>query len=388
MRKIIFFPLIESDLLILASISKLIKYYDSELCTILLISKHPRTVNILKKYKELFNIIIELPYMTFTYNLLKYNKYFSTINKTLDKLEIKKEDIVFFFDIYDLVDLYLYYYFKKRGVKITTISAFECNEFEKDRKDRISIVWSGTIQQSLISMLLIKKLFFEYRQRKTKYRWLRYIKVDVDFQICIMKSKYRNNFKKIFKNILYPVLILNSNDINNQKLILKNNSIIILINTQLETHLDNYKKLINELINDIKYLFPLFNIYIKDHPNLINYNYKWIEAENINFIHPKISIEEIYISNYNKIKLVISYGSTALITASWFGIKTVNITEYLGFSESIVNHLNDFMNFGENIININRLEQLKNIQIEGENNKLEKTVVLKQWVEIFKEMKL
>jgi len=245
MRKIIFFPLIESDLLILASISKLIKYYDSELCTILLISKHPRTVNILKKYKELFNIIIELPYMTFTYNLLKYNKYFSTINKTLDKLEIKKEDIVFFFDIYDLVDLYLYYYFKKRGVKITTISAFECNEFEKDRKDRISIVWSGTIQQSLISMLLIKKLFFEYRQRKTKYRWLRYIKVDVDFQICIMKSKYINNFKKIFKNILYPVLILNSNDINNQKLILKNNSIIILINTQLETHLDNYKKLIN-----------------------------------------------------------------------------------------------------------------------------------------------
>jgi len=86
--------------------------------------------------------------------------------------------------------------------------------------------------------------------------------------------------------------------------------------------------------------------------------------------------------------LVISYGSTALITASWFGIKTVNITEYLGFSESIVNRLNDFMNFGENIININRLEQLKNIQIEGENNKLEKTVVLKQWVEIFKEMKL
>lgn len=264
-----------------------------------------------------------------------------------------------------------------------TVSAFEGNEFEKSRR---AIVFSGTVIQSMVSLTLLKKIFWEYRTKRTEYRWLRFMRVKVDYQICIMRSKHRNYYDRIFTGLPYPPILFLTDKIDDMpSLIDHSRSILLLLNSQLETHLEKYHEKIQKLVETIHSILPDYHIYLKDHPNYRGKKLSYAGLEYLTVINSSIAAEQIYIKDKDKIGLVIGYGTTSLITASWFGLMAVHISEYLGFSAPVTFRYNEFISFGENIMNMKDLRQLRTIALKNARNVvLSEHEIISQWQDCLK----
>ncbi|MFA6924571.1 MAG: hypothetical protein WC223_10000 [Bacteroidales bacterium] len=373
-----FYCCIENDLLINAGISQIIKLTNPKSFNTLLVTSHPRIINKFSKYSQYFDDVIQLPFCSFSKNIFYELRKANKLIKSLKNIEFNNNSILFMFDIYDFADLIVYKKIKEnRNTKTAIVTAFERDELNPKSR---TIVLKGTILKSFYSLLFTRKLFYEYKTKDSQYDGINYFLAKPDIQICINNSNYRTKAKAIYKEIPSPSVLLNSNNFNN--IIEGNDAIIIFIESSVVSRLRDYWNILNKIINKLK--INNNNIYIKDHPNSKITNYTELIGNDIKIIDSKVPAEELFIKHSENISSVFAHGSTALITASWFGIKGYDLTSLFSFSKSMINRFNKFLELGDNISLIDNINKLDNIKKGKTNPKIDKNHIISKWAEVVK----
>jgi len=382
MKNFIFLASIEGDLLIFSAISVLIKEISPESNTILLLPGLDRVINKKNDYSVLFDKIIEIDALQFSKKPLAIFNNLRKIKKLFYDLKQYTESIFFLLDIYNLNELVVYSFIQKnRNAKMVTVTAFEGDEIDFSN---LQLVIKGTFAKSLYSLVLLKKLFYEYRIKNSSNSGINYFKAQTFLQLCIKKSKFRNSFGKYYGNLPYPPGFLNTHTLNmfTKSQLIDPNSIIIFFETQISHWSEDYWKSLNELI-DLLYQKGV-NIYIKDHPNCKESYAERVLNASVKVLPKEISAEILYLANRVNILAVFAHGSTALVTASWLNIPSYDVSEYFGFSKPILIKLSQFLRLGENIVKIFNIRQIEKLEFkppqpieEGKEKNIE------VWKEIF-----
>lgn len=373
---------IEGDFLICAGVSQLIKRVKQNAKTIMLMPEHPRVQNKMQDYYKCFDEVLILPYVSFNKNLLKGIKECNYFIEEFKKIEIPKESSIFLFDIYELSELLIYSNLaknrSKNKLKINCISAFEV--FDPNKND-LTLLWLKSMFLSFYSLVYAKKKFLNYKTKNTSTPGNLFFKANWDISLCIQEAvSNSSNFKQIYSNLNYPPIFIskdNSNDIINRKSVISENCFIILVATSIpwvySITAEHYWGQINNLID---YLCSRheYSIYVKNHPGFPGESGKWIKNKRVSFIDNQVFSEELYLDYGKYIKGVFGYGSTGLLTASWFGIESINLDQYLGASGEKLNRVKKFMKLAPDIKSILHLENLDEINFRDEvdmNKKLE-----------------
>lgn len=382
MKNFFFLASIESDLLILSTISLLIKDISPNSETILILPGLPRVLEKKNDYSVFFDKIIEIDVLNFSMNPVAIVSNFYKIKKMFLALKSYKESLFFLFDIYNLNELAVYSFIQKnRNAKMVTVSAFEGDEIDFNN---LQLVIKGTFTKSLYSLLLVKKLFYEYRIKNSSNSGINYFKAQTFLQLCIKKSKFRNSFKKYYGALPYPPSFLNTDTCNifTKSNIIDPNSVIIFFETQTSHWSEDYWKYLNELI-DLLHMKRV-NIYIKDHPNCKESYTQRVLNASVRMLPKEISAEILFLVNRGNILAVFAHGSTALVTASWLNIPSYDVSEYFSFSKSILRKLTQFLRLGENIVKIFNIGQIEKLELKPSQLILEeKEKNKKVWKEIF-----
>jgi hypothetical protein len=360
---------IEGDFLICAGMSQLIKSVKHNAKTIMIMPEHPRVKNKMQNFYKCFDEVLILPFVNLNKNLFKGIKECNYFIKEFRKIHMPKESNIFMFDIYELNEMLIYSNLikkqNKNKLKINCISAFESGE---SNKDNISLVWINSIFLSFYSLIYAKKIFREYKTKNTSSSGLHFFKANWDNMLCIQDAlPNRSKFKQIYTNLPYPpffIKIDNINEFAKSKNIISGDCFIILVASDIPKMTsikpEHYWGQINNLIEYLssRYEYP---IYVKNHPGFPDDSEKWIKNKRVLFIDKEALTEELYLLHGKAIKGVFAYCSTGLLTASWLGIKSINIDEYLGIKGQILKRFKKFMNLSQNIKNITYLEALDGI---------------------------
>lgn len=361
-----FFCCIEGDLLIHAGISQIIKKIDPFLKTTILFPKHSRIENKVEKYKIFFDEVIHLPFCHFDTNLFKGIKRANYFKDVLNNISFQDRSIFFMFDVYEFVELLFYHRVqelrKTKRCKLAIVSAFDAGEALPDKR---SLVIGGTVFKSFYSLLYGQKMFYEYKTKKTSMSGIHYYDTVCDANLALGNSWAHSDSKQNIKNLLYPPIMLqddikglyfNTKDINAGKFFL------VLVDTEIISHqIKDYWKKMKILTEYLSSHYP-YKIVVKDHPGMISDAATHLKNKNILIFDMHVNAEELYLNAKENIIAVLGYGSTALLTASYFGITAVNISEYLGFDENIIKRFKIFMKLsGNEIIEIKNLDDLISI---------------------------
>lgn len=373
---------IEGDFLICVGISQIIKSIVPDAKTFMIMPEHPRVKDKMKNYYTNFDDVLILTFVNWNKNLFNGIKKCNLFLKEFRKINISNKSNIFMFDIYELSEMLIYSELvKKRSktkIKINCISAFESGE---SNKKNTSLVWINSIFHSFYSLIYTKKIFREYKTKKTSASGLRFFKANWDRMLCINEAlANRSKFKQIYKKLIYPpnfINIDNINDFSKSKDIITGDSILILVASDIPEIAtlkpEYYWGQINKLIEYLSIRFE-YPIYVKNHPGFPGDSQKWIKNKNVLFIDKEVFAEELYLLHRNNIMGVFAYGSTGLLTASWLGIKSFNIDEYIGIKGELLSRFKKFMSLSKYIINIINLYDLDKICFNenfDENIKLE-----------------
>ena len=389
-----FFCTIEGDLLIFSSICKLLKAYNRDIKAILILPTHNRiTDNIINKYETQFDTLIRLPSASMSSNLFKGIKYNINYIKSLKEIALEKKSLVFVFDLYKMSEILFYTYVKKiskvknNSIKIVTVTPYLSNPFSKNRA---KILFFKTIVSSFYSIIFANmKLILRFRIKGTKLKGFLKFKQETDYQINIGKSKNRTISDNLIKNIAYPISVFDFNEV----ITFANNkpSIIVLVSTLQGNRDPKYWDGVKSLFNKLKERKDDFNILIKDHPAVDSKFFEYIKKDSSFFmLDSTISSEVFYLNKDLDIKYVFGYGSTAMLTASWLGIKCYDYTNILHFNDCMKDYYNDFLKLGNDIIFIKKLNQISNIQLNNYNINFEKrnNRVRDSWIGAFSKLGL
>ena len=297
------------------------------------------------------------------------------------------------FEIYEFPDLLIFNeirkQYRKKRLKRVLISAFQN---EEAYAENVQIDYKASILQGVYSLLFSKKLFQAYKTKGTNESGIKHYSANWHFQLCLEGArKSRANSINDIMELPYPAKFIN---VKNKLDLLEENSILILVTTIISQNDSIYQNIYWERINQlIAFLRNRYNsiIYIKNHPgSSFNHSTEWIDDKKVRNIDKEICAEEIYLANRNKFRAIFGDGSTALITASWLGIKSFNVNRYLdmGMGEPILKRLDDFMCIGSDIKNIKTLDEINIPPFrveEGENKRLTETQ-RKSWEQVIQKI--
>lgn len=92
----------------------------------------------------------------------------------------------------------------------------------------------------------------------------------------------------------------------------------------LSKRLNNYWQNVKNILDQID--FNNCHLFIKDHPGVVSETNEELKDFNVIYIDNKVNAEQIYLNKNINLDLVIGYGSTSLVTASWLGHKAFDYT--------------------------------------------------------------
>lgn len=377
MRKIIYFYcVIEGDLMILSAIAKIIRHLQPSTDMFLILPEHPRVKDDkMKRYYEYFNEIIKLPYEAIYPSYRHFPKCFFNamrFKKALTcNINPQEGATLFLFDLFKFQDLILLQYFKKKKVETNVITAFAGEQFNTNK---LKLLFSPTLILTSHSFLLgLKTIFKAYLRRNTKLKGYHIVKTRVNNILTIEKAiPILKPINSIFKGLPYPVPVLFDTTVIHRR------NILILISSIHGNRWANYWDNIKDVLKQFNQ--KNYKIFIKDHPGIKSMAKKHLSSYDFEIIDNKINAEIVYFSGKYDIGTVIGYGSTAMLTASWLGLRVIDFTALLGYSEATINYYNDFLLMGKNINIIKNIDDLKLI-IEQEYypKPINKEVIIKEW---------
>lgn len=380
---------IETDFLICAGITSIIKGLNGNSKCHVLIPKHERVRSKLENYYSCFDKVIILPFCSTKRNILNGFKECKYFLSKFRQIKIPHSSVFVMFEIYELPDLLIYneirkQYYKKK-VKRVLISAFQN---EEAYPENVQIDYKASLLQGFYSLLFSKKLFQVYKTKGTNASGIKHYSANWHFQLCLEGAKKsRANSINDIMELPYPAKFIN---VKNKLDLLEESSILILVTTMISQNGSIYQNIYWERINQlIAFLRNKYNsiIYIKNHPGSpYDHSTELLDDKKVRNIDKEICAEEIYLTNRNKIRAVFGDGSTALITASWLGIKAFNVIRYLnlGLGEPILKRLDDFMSIGSDIENIQSLDEINipEIKMDKDKNRLLEEMQRKVWEKV------
>lgn len=357
--KHIFYCTIESDLLICCSIVGVLRAKNPKPIFVLIIPSHPRIRDIYIRYESFFDHIYIIEQVSFNKHYFGNFKLLR-VAKTILRQIFDHPKIVFFsFDVYDLIDLYVYKEIKrvKKSVDVTLIilTAFETNSqiYFKTYDFRKSFAFS------IYSIFLINKLFFSFKLQGSGLGSVNHVNISCDYQICFENSSHRTKANVTIKNVEYPISNLIGNPILYDYQDLDKNSVILFIDSLVGGNSPTYWDIIRGVTGLI--LSSGQNLYIKDHPQS-NFDIKTeLEDYRVQYIDNKLISELILLKNIDKIDAIFGHGTTALITGSWLQIPAYDLTGCFAFGKELQNILKNFVASLGNVKLLNNREEIQKV---------------------------
>jgi len=378
-NKVYFFCVIEGDLMICASISKILKIKFNDIETTLLLPDHPRIRgDKMKFYYQFFDCVINLPYCTFSKDIFSGMKKGLKFKKIINKFVFAKNSIIFMFDIFTLPDLIIYHRIQQlrrnKIIKLGIITPFISSQFDHDK---LSVIIKDTLINTIYSIFLAGgKILKSNNIKSTKFK-NKVLKQYADVVLAIEKSNIRTEGESVYKNMLYPVPAIDYKQKSDIELKFSK-SILILISSIHGKRWNNYWVKVQKILSEISKIKG-FNLLIKDHPGTISLAKKYLNNFNFILLDNKLNAEQIYLNKKLNIQTVVGYGSTALLTASWMGLQTVDYTKLLGYPKATLQYYNNFLKIGKSIVKLDNLDELKNIDFGKSVKGTSVNEILDQW---------
>jgi hypothetical protein len=357
-KNVYFFCCTGGDALICSGISKIIKDLDYEYKTTLLLPAHPRVKGKSDSLSIFFDDIIELPFCYFSSNPFLTLKEAFSFRKSILDIRFPDKSLFFMFDVYELAELIFYdtIYNLQNQRKITILSAFDGGELNKKNR---KILLKGTILKSFYSIILTQNLFYEFKTKNSNFAGLNFYDTKCDLQICINRSQYVSDPIKLIRNVSYPPNIFINNHLYLDyflKLFEREKVIILLVESIYAAGSKDYWIITNTIIDNL--LLSGYKVFIKDHPSAkLNFEVN-INSKFVYILDNKLNLEEIFIGNRDNIVAVLGYGSTALITASWLGICSINLSELYHFDGYIKARFKNFVSLGSDVVTLSSLSDI------------------------------
>ena len=380
-KRILFYCNIEIDLLMISSISIMIKemYTDSYLT--LISTTHKRLQDKSNQdYFKLFDEVKFLNYYDVPSNMFSFYKGFKmTIyaRKSIKALNIENNEMFIAFDLFKYMDVLLFNYVKSQKISTVIVSAFIGKRFNLKG---LTVRWHQTLIYNIYSILNLNfKLYIDYRVRETNYGGYRIFYDESDYNIALENSTALMRSKNYFTKMPFPVLhalkqITNVKSKNKNKLLLLVSS---LHGIRSSTYWSNVKSIIDKIPTK-------YTVFVKDHPQ--GKSELTTELLGFNFIelNQKHNMERlVYENNFD---LVLGYASTGLITSSWMGLSVYDYSKLLDFSNNILKYYNDYMEMGYNIKILNTLDDIKKMELKRKNINYNEKIISKPWKHTLKKI--
>jgi len=374
---------IEGDLMICASIAKIIKQTSDDK-TVLIFPSHNRLANDkLKDYYVYFDEVIKLPYCKFPAPkfIVRELKNSWNFKKQLSKIKFEENSKFLMFDVFTLTDLIIFNHIKKqKTIKIGFISAFVGEQFNRKK---LEIVWFTTLIQIFFGILFAGSKILINTKRKTidskltAYRY-KLLLSSVDFILHIENALSIPKSKNHFFHLPYPVEVLKEKEdlVNTESY-----GVLFLVSTNHAKRFPGYWDYVNKLLSIINSYDTdkKIVIYIKDHPVVKSEAADYLSGDNLFYLNNKFNTEKLLIDNQYNINILVGYSSTALITASWLGYATYDYTFNVGYPEGLEDYYKDYLSLSSLI---KPIESLKNdLRKEIQKNKVNIEEIYRLWQE-------
>lgn len=348
----------------MSGISQIIHDSFADAKTILLLTCHPRTKNKKSEYYHFFNKVHQLPYCDTGRSFVKGYRDCYRYLKAVQKCEISPKSIVFCCEMNYLVHILLWKSIRKKYAK-KDVLLVSCNPYV-DIKNGSVLNKKATALMNLYSLPLARIPVRLYMDRETKFNLGRRLTNLQDVSIFIEHAADSNGCVA-FNNLPFPAEFLNPTCFENSKIQVENNTVLLLLDSTVSEYgfceESHYLDTANNLAKLIVHNNPQCPLYIKLHPESSDSYLDKIQVP-AKVIDKNYSAEEIYLANKTKIKAVYSTASTAILTASWLGIRGFNCSELFKYKPSLLKVFNKYMSSGKNVTNISGYEDVKPIEVE------------------------
>jgi hypothetical protein len=360
MRRYYFYCLIEGDLMILAGISRLLKEKNQKNVCHLILPEHPRTAGgKMSQYYEYFDVIVCLPYEALGPSWRSTFK-FPGIAGRFEKI-LKKEvaprsgDSIFMMDVFKFQDLQVLNYFARSGVQINIVSAFVGEQFDCRK---LQLLWLPTLQFSFYSLFYGGGRILTYSKRRESkmtgyYRLM--AQVDNIFTIENAQPILSAGNGGMHRSLPYPVLFLGKAGSHCEvggaahcPKPAERRNVLMLVSTVHSKRWSNYWNNIRRILDSVD--FNSSTLYVKDHPGVESEAGVHLSGYDFQLINNRINAERLYFDPVYDIGIVLGYGSTSLITATWLGIKAIDYTPLMNYPEKDVEYYSDFLSLGKGIV--------------------------------------
>lgn len=377
--------------MILSSLAKILKESNLNSECILIIPEHPRIKDDkMSAYYKYYSKVVKLSYNSIfpglsviIKNIVNANKF----QKELSKLNIEPNSELFMMDVFKFQDLQIMNFFQRKNIHINVITAFAGKQFNKSK---LQLMLTPTLTFCLYSLIFGGMHILTFSRRKntnlTGYYRLR-AKVTNIFAI-------RNAIPilisdNVFLNMPYPIVFFGNDELekNRNPILNGKGKILFLVSTLLSNRLKNYWQNIKSILGQID--FDKYNVYIKDHPGVVSNTNEALKDFDVNYIDNKINAEQIYLNPDTYLDMVVGYGSTSLVTASWLGQNAYDYTRLLDYTPEVQEYYDDFLSLGTNIVRIKSIDEIKD-KFERLPKKVELDYAEEKriWIEAFKKSKI
>jgi len=377
--------------MILSSLAKILKESNLNSECILIIPEHPRIKDDkMSSYYKYYNKVIKLSYNSIfpglsviIKNIVNANKF----QKELSQLNIEINSELFMLDVFKFQDLQIMNFFQRKNIPINVITAFAGKQFNKSK---LQLMLAPTITFCLYSLIFGGMYILTFSRRKntnlTGYYRL-HAKVTNIFAI-------RNAIPilisdNVFLNMPYPIVFFGNDELgkNINPILNGKGKILLLVSTLLSNRLKNYWQNIKSILGQID--FDRYSVFIKDHPGVVSNANEALKEFSVNYIDSKINAEQIYLNTDTCLDIVIGYGSTSLVTASWLGQNAFDYTRLLDYSPEVQEYYDDFLALGTNIVRIKSIDEIKdNFESLPKKVELDYAEEKRIWIEAFKKSKI
>jgi hypothetical protein len=362
-----FIPLTGQELITMSGICQIIQDNFSSIRTILLLTEHPRMKNKKEGYRQFFDEVIDLPYCDFTSSIrpISFIKGYQDcwhFVKAIRRCQISPKSIVFGGEMNQLVYILLWKEIGRRysskDVLLVSLNLYV------DLNDFLVVDIKNTIFMNVYSVPLAGISMLAYMDRGTKTTIGRKL-ADIQDVTVFIEQEGRASDSTTFNNLPFPGKFVNFPDRPDmEKIRVKDNAILLLLDFTLPDYgyceESSYSDTANKLAKEITLKNPECPLYIKLHPQDSDRNAERIHTP-VHVIDKNYSAEEIYLLNKEKIRAVYSTASTAVLTASWFGITVFNCSELFKYQPSLLKIFNKYMYSGKKIRTIARYEDIKSL---------------------------
>lgn len=362
------------DIIISLGIVQLMRDMDKDIKFELLITHYPK----LYKYDQLkldeyFDRVHHLPYCNYEKNIVKGLKQAVKHYQEVNKIEIDKEAVFFFYDDSELACLNLYRYIDKLRKKNYRIKSYhlvyQLNPLKYQLLDNIKISFWRTLAFSFYAYLFYgRMLWYQYVPGSIKIG-NRLLGIDMFAKEVFFNRTSPGGYKSEFEEMSLTLDQIKFSD-KEQVLSLPDDA-ILFIGHNLKTYIPDraqFAFLMNQVLDKIRETYQGHKLFIKWHPHDTNEDYQDVRLPDFKIIDQKEYLEKIIIFNAGKIKAVFSFFSSANFCSAALGIPSYYLYPLIKLKHQNSDYLNALLIDPEQNSHIAKITKLEEIALMNKEN--------------------